>query len=184
MKKVILIFLVVCLFSVGLLILVSIPIPVQEVEIPFVLDSRLTGVMIVSNPQYLRLGDPADIKLKVNFTEGGGKYTDGSVKLKADLQSSLFDVSPTEEVTANIPVDGTAFFSWRITPHSEEKMKATLWCFRISSSGPELMLSRDIEFGTKTILGMRYRFARWLLSELIALCLVLAGVTWYRNRQN
>jgi hypothetical protein len=184
MKKVFLILLVVCLLSGGLLILVSIPILVQEAEIPFSLDDGLEGVMTITSPRYLRLGDPAELKLKISFEENEGKQTDSSVKIKADLQTLLLEVSPAEEFTAVIPEDGTAFFPWQMTPHNEEKTKVTLWCFRISSSGPELMLSRDIEFSTKTILGMRYRFARWLLAELIIICLALAGVTWYRNRHN
>jgi hypothetical protein len=184
MKKVFLILMMVCLLGGGLLILVSIPIPVQEAEIPFTLDDGLEGVMTITSPRYLRLGDPAEVRLKVTFTENEGTQTDASIKIKANLQTFLLEVSPLDEVTAIIPEDGTAFFSWVVTPHSEERMKATLWCFRISSSGPELMLSRDIDFGTKTFLGMRFRFGRWLLAELIILCLVLAGVTWYRSRHN
>lgn len=166
------------------MILISTPISVQETEIPFKLDSGLAGKMTISNPKYLRLGDPAELKFTIAFDKNGNEPPNASVKIKADLQTYLLEVNPAEEFTAVIPEDGTAFFSWQMTPYVSEKMKVTLWCFRTNASGAELMLSRDLEFDVKTILEMRYRFARWLLAELIILCLVLAGVTWYRNRHN
>lgn len=184
MKRYILIFLLISLVSGGFLILISITIPLIRAEIPIKVDNGLMGLMTISHPEYLRLGDPAEVKLKVTFAEEDGIKADPSLKIKVELQTYRLEVNPAEEVTAIIPADGTAFFSWQITPHSEDKMKVTLWCFRISTSGPELMLSRDITFDVKTIVGMQYRFARWLLVEVIVLCLVLAGVAWYRNRRN
>jgi len=184
MKKVIFALLLATLVSASLLIMISVPVPVEEAEIPFTMENGLAGVMTISSPQTLRLGDPAEIKLIVDFADKGRKPSDTSVKIKADLRTSQLEVYPTEEVTAVIPGDGSAFFSWKITPHSEGKMEGTLWCFRISASGPELMLSRDLELNVKTILGMRFRFARWLLIELGVLCLGLAGFIWYRERHN
>lgn len=184
MKKVIFTLLLATLASVCLLILISVRIPFEEAKIPFTLENGLAGVMRISSPQTLRLGDSTDIKLIVDFADDGGKPSDSSLKIKADLQTSQLEVHPTEEITAIIPADGSAFFSWKITPHNEGKLEGTLWCFRISASGPELMLSRDLELNVKTILGMRFRFARWLLIELGVLCLGLAGFTWYRERHN
>jgi len=183
MKKIILILLAAALLSGGLLILISLPIPANNVELPIVLDDGLSGVMTVTSPQFLRLGDKAELTLTIALESNEGEATAAREKIKADLQTTLLEKDPEAEYVANVSQSGAGKFNWKVVAHSVEHMKATLWCFRISAAGPELILSRDMEFDVKAILGMRYRFARWVLGEIILLCLILAGVTWFRSRR-
>ena len=183
MKKIILFLLAAGLLSGGLLVLISLPIPSSDVELPFVLDNGVPGVMKVTSPQFLRLGDEAELTLTIAFNGNQGEALAASEKIKADLQTTLLEKDPEAEYLANVSRGGAGKFSWKVTAHSIEPMKATLWCFRISEAGPELILSRDMEFSVKTLLGMRYRFARWVLGEIMLLCLILAGVTWVRSKR-
>lgn len=171
------------LLSGGMFALISLPIPTASEVIPFDLEDGLSGVMTVTGPKFLRLGDKATLTLEIAFDGSQGETSSVSEKIMAKLQNYLLEVNPDGETTAVVPGNGTGIFRWSLTAHNTEKTKVTLWCFKKSAAGPELLLSRDIAFEVKTILEMKYRFARWVLGEIMLLSFILAGLTWFRVKR-
>lgn len=171
------------LLSGGMFALISLPIPTTNEVVPFDLEDGLSGVMTVTGPKFLRLGDKATLTLEIAFDDSQGEASSVSEKIIAKLQNYLLEVNPDGETTAVIPGNGTGIFRWRLIAHNAEKTKVTLWCFKNSAAGPELLLSKDIAFEVKTILEMKYRFARWVLGEIMLLSLILAGLTWFRLKR-
>lgn len=158
------------------LLAISLPVPNQTIDIPYITDTGDAGSLQITIPRYLRLGDRADVSLMMNLAGGVKTAPEQSVKLKANLQSLTLKVAPSAAVTAVIPADGQAYFSWEVTPHTNGEQQATMWCFEVDSRGSELILARDINFEVKTFIGMKYGFLRWMLSGLILVGLIFIGM--------
>jgi len=183
MRKVEIILLLVILVCGVALLLISLPVGEGMTDLLFTLDDGTQGKLSITAPRYLRMGDKANLQLKVAFIPGGVTASGESVKIKSNLQSSTLETDPSTAVTAVIPAEGMGRFLWEITGHTSEVQRATLWCFRQGAAGPELILARDLSFEVKTILGIRYRFFRWILATIILLCFLLIGVIIYRRRE-
>ena len=182
MQKVEIFLLLVILVCGVALVLISLPADEVLTGLPFTLDDGTQGNLAITAPRYLHLGDKAKLLLEVTFIPSGVAASGESVKIKSSLQSSSLEMDPSTAVTAVISTEGTGRFVWEITGHSNETQRATLWCFRQGAAGPELILARDLSFEVKTILGMRFRLFRWILAEIMLLCVILIGVTIYRRR--
>ncbi len=164
------------------LVLTTLPIKQEVAEIPFVLEDGMRGVVEISEPRFLRFGDPANLEMKVTLLPGENNKE--SVKIKASLQSVTLAKEPDSAVTAVIPADGIARFEWKIWATTRDEQRMTVWCFRQGAEGITLILARDITFEVRSILEMRYRLVRWILIELMILSLLLAGLTLFRIRRN
>lgn len=181
-KTVFILLLTTLICGVGL-ILISLPVEEEVTGIQFVLDDGTAGEIKITAPRYLRLGDEGNLSLGIMLTSPEIGDSGESVKIKSSLVSLTLQMEPSSAVTAIIPTDGTGKFHWTITGHNKEEQRATLWCFRQGTAGPELILARDLSFEVKTILGVGFRLFRWILVEIIILCILLTGVTIYRKRK-
>jgi hypothetical protein len=94
------------------------------------------------------------------------------------------EIIPSEAFTAVIPGNGKAEFRWTLVAHNNEEQRATLWCFTQGLSGMEMMLARDISLPVKTILEMKFSLSRWILGEVVLLCLILIAVTVYKVKKH
>jgi hypothetical protein len=182
MQKVTLSFAAAILVSGLVLVLISLPVRQEVTEIPFTLQDGMRGVVEITEPRFLRLGDSADLEMKVTLLPVDSNKE--SVKIKASLQSVTLAMEPDSAVMTVIPADGTARFEWAIRANSSGDQKMTVWCFRQGADGITLILARDITFEVRTVLEMKFSLVRWILIELILLSLLLAGLTVYRMRRN
>jgi hypothetical protein len=184
MRRIILILSIFAMLSGLGLLIISLPVPVEINEIPVTFGDKQNAVLTITTPKYLRLGDTSSIQLSVSLNPE--KTTDPlkSIKLKSNLVTTQLEVSPTDAVTAIIPENGRAEFRWKITAHNGDEQRATIWCFTQGSNGLELILARDVSLQVKTFLEMRFSLARWILGEVILLCLILIAVTVYRARKH
>jgi hypothetical protein len=182
MQKVFIALAAVILLSGLALVLVTLPVNQEVTQIPFTLEDGLQGVVEVTEPRFLRLGDSANLEMKVTLIPV--ESNKDSVKVKANLQSATLTMDPDTAITVVIPADGTARFKWKIRANTREEQRITIWCFKQGGDGITLILARDITFKVRSILEMRYRLVRWILVELILLGLLLVGLTLYRIRRN
>ena len=181
-KTVLILLLVILVCGVGLVV-ISVPVTEDVTNLTFTLEDGIQGNLEIVTPRYLRLGDKADLQLEITFIPGEVVGSGASVKVKSSLQSSSLEMNPSTAVTAIIPADGTGRFHWEITGYTEEVQRATMWCFHQGAAGPELILARDLSFEVKTIIDMRFRLFRWILGEVMLLCILLIGATIYRTRR-
>ncbi len=183
MKKIIIVLLAVFLLCGVGLALASLPVPQETVALPFHTEQGLVGELQITFPRYLRLGDAGQAALQVTLSSAVQETPIGNVKLKATLQSLTLETNPGTAVTGIIASNGTAQFQWQITAHDLAVQRATLWCLNAGSTGPELILSRDVELEVRSFLGMSYRLLRWSLAEVMVLCLLLGVFTVLRGRR-
>jgi hypothetical protein len=170
------------LASLALLIVISLPISRQTTAVPFQLEDGTAGTVTLAIPETLRQRDWAEIEMDVTFEAEGN--SDQNVKIKTILQTTSMEVRPSGEVTAVIPMNGTAPFKWRIRSTSLEDQRATIWCFRMDASGLTMILARDIEFEVRPFFSMTFQLTRWILGTTAFLCtLVFLSSLVRRKRQ-
>jgi hypothetical protein len=182
MKKIIIALLVVFLLCGVGLVLVSLPLPQETVMLPFRTEQGLAGELQIVAPQYLRLGDAGQVMLQVALSSSDQGSAAQNVKIKATLQTLTLEANPSSAVTGVIASTGTAQFCWVITAHDLAAQRATMWGLHLSGTGPELILSRDLELKVHSFFGMSYRLLRWILGETMGLCLVLGVFTLLKGR--
>ena len=181
-RSILILSIIAILSGLGLLI-ISLPIPFEKNEIPVTFGDGQNAVLTITTPKYLRLGDASSIQLLVTLNPEKTTEPLRSVKLKSNLVTTQLEISPTDAVTAIIAENGIAEFRWEVSAHEDEEQRATIWCFTQGSNGLELILARDVTIPVKTILNMRFSLARWILGEVILLCLLLIAVTVHRSRK-
>jgi hypothetical protein len=167
-----------------LILLVFTLIPVKQVksQLPFRLEDGTSGEIILAAPAYLRQGDWAEVEMLLKFDID--HLSGESIKVKASLQSANMEVEPAGEVTAVIPANGRGPFEWQVSSNLAGKQSANAWCFRQDPTRQSLILAREIPFVVKSIFGVRYSVARWLLGGLtLSFCLmIILSATRYKNR--
>lgn len=154
-----------------LLIFLSLPIPQQTSTVPFRLEDGTSGTVTLTIPETLRHRDWVEIELDVKFEAAGN--ADENVKIKTILQTTSMEVRPAGEVTAVIPINGTAPFKWQIRSTGLGEQRATLWCFRQDASGLTMILARDVEFESRSFLSMTFQLTRWILGTVAVLCMLI-----------
>jgi len=150
--------------------------------LPFRTEQGLAGELQIIAPQYLRLGDAGQVMLQVALSSSDQGSAAQNVKIKATLQTLTLEVNPSSAVTGVIANTGTAQFRWEVIAHDLVAQRATLWGLHLSGTGPELILSRDLELKVHSFFGMSYRLLRWILGETMGLCLVLGVFTLLKGR--
>lgn len=169
--------------SICLALLVSISIPVRQVteQISFTLADRTAGEILLDTPAYLRMGDRAEVRMELSLE--GDHLKSESLKVKVELQSTSLEVNPTGGVTAVIPANGRGPFKWQVRSSTNNELTASLWCFRVETGELTLIFARELQFETRTILGVRYDMVRGLLIGITILCLILVSIS-FQSKKN
>lgn len=147
------------------IVFTSLPVPSQTTTIPFYNDETQAGMLSLTLPQEIRVGDTAEIMLQVDYLPESGTQTN---KLIARVESGDLFISPKGEGKVLIDPHKSTFFTWKIRSLSKGECDATMWLFEQKPGAePGLILSRKIRLSSVLFLGISYSLARILSFSLL-----------------
>ncbi|MDP3721340.1 MAG: hypothetical protein Q8R09_02675, partial [Anaerolineaceae bacterium] len=148
-----------CSLAIIILIVSIWPISSFSSHIDFSLPDDLSGKLEFIQPSQMRVGDEAEISLKVVFNQD---HADSApLTLFSKLELDNLELTPREEGKVTVDPSKPVVYIWKVIPHNAGTYNGTLWLFAESNTGDrDLILARPIELVAKTLFGVSYQMAR------------------------
>ncbi len=172
-----------CSLAIIILIVSIWPISSFSSHIDFSLPDDLSGKLEFIQPRQMRVGDEAEISLKVVFNQDHADSVPLTLFSKLELDN--LEVTPREEGKVTVDPSKPVVYIWKVIPHNAGTYNGTLWLFAESNTGDrDLILARPIELVAKSLFGVSYQMARIIgfIGLITAFFIIFFPIIWQKLR--
>jgi hypothetical protein len=161
------------------------PVPDQEFVIPFDTGDATQGILSLSVPTWLKIGDTAEIRLQVEFAQGMSNLDEnGRIDLVSRLELGFIEFTPQGEGHVSIGPGSPVTMVWKLQPSYESDYSGTVWLFQqLSGQESQLILAKRIDLSAKRFMGFSYLTARFIFIGLLFVG-IFFGLVKFKKRKS